>query len=247
MTDTQGEQELTIDELAGVARVPSRTIRFYQSKGILASPQIRGRVAFYGPDHIDRLRLIAQLQDRGLRIEAIRELALRIDRGELDVVEWLGLDAQLKAPWAYDLPRTVSEDELFELTGTRRPGLVGDLMRIGAIKRQGEVYLVRSPALLHVAMRLEAAGIDLETAHRADALLRRHLARAATDAVEYFFERMGNRAADGAELSRAIAALRPLGMEAVRIVFAQEMERVLRALAESGKTTKLPGHPKKTK
>ena len=59
-----------------------RTIRFYQSRGALMSPEIRGRVAYYGPAHAERLKLIAQLQDRGLRIDAIRDLLVSIDRGE---------------------------------------------------------------------------------------------------------------------------------------------------------------------
>ena len=70
----------TIDELAGLTGVPSRTIRFYQSKGTLPSPQRKGRVALYGPEHVDRLKLIAELQDRGLRLDAIRDVL-----GELEV------------------------------------------------------------------------------------------------------------------------------------------------------------------
>src|SRR5262245_49716936 len=84
--------EYTIDELAAVAQVPSRTVRFYQSKGALMPPEIRGRVAYYGKAHVERLKLIAQLQDRGLRIDAIRDLLSSIDRGELDLAEWLGVE-----------------------------------------------------------------------------------------------------------------------------------------------------------
>ena len=40
---------------------------------------------------MERLKLIAQLQDRGLRIDAIRDLLASIDRGELDLAEWLGV------------------------------------------------------------------------------------------------------------------------------------------------------------
>ena len=40
-------------------RVPSRTIRYYQSKGALPKPTIRGRVAFYGPGHVERLANLA--------------------------------------------------------------------------------------------------------------------------------------------------------------------------------------------
>src|SRR6516164_7373347 len=109
--------EYTIDELASVSRVPSRTIRFYQSRGALMPPEIRGRVAYYGQAHVDRLKLIAQLQDRGLRIDAIRVLLASIDRGELDLAEWLGVEQQVQAPWVNDKPRTVTEDQLYELAG----------------------------------------------------------------------------------------------------------------------------------
>jgi DNA-binding transcriptional MerR regulator len=151
-------REYTIDELAAASEVPSRTIRFYQSKAVLPRPEMRGRVAYYGPAHVERLRLIASLQDRGLRIDAIRELVSRIDKGEVDVAEWLGLEAELQAPWANDQPRTVSEAELRELLGGERPGLVAALTRVGLVERQGSVFLLKSPALLSVAMRLDAAG-----------------------------------------------------------------------------------------
>src|SRR5690349_16595231 len=82
MTETGalGDDEYTIDQLATMTRVPSRTIRFYQSKGALQPPQIRGRVAFYGAAHVERLKLIGSLQDRGLSIRAIRDLLQQADK-----------------------------------------------------------------------------------------------------------------------------------------------------------------------
>jgi DNA-binding transcriptional MerR regulator len=240
-TSDANEASYTIDELAAVSKVPSRTIRFYQSKGALKGPEIRGRVAYYGPAHLERLKLIAQLQDRGLRIDAIRDLVVRIDRGELDVNEWLGLEQQLQAPWANDQPRTATEAELYDLAGSRRAGLIGDLVRTDLVRRHGDVYFVRSPALLSVAMRLEASGIDLETAREAAGLLRKHMARAATDLVDLFFKRAAElgREEHGADLGAIFEALRPMGMEAIRVVFGQEMERVLRKMVESGKMAEL--------
>lgn len=235
--------EYTIDELAAQTSVPSRTVRFYQSKGVLPAPTIKGRVAYYGPAHVERLSLIAQLQDRGLRMDAIRDVMARVDRQELDMGEWLGLSAQLRAPWADDQPHTVDEDGLLEVAGRKRPGLVADLVRIGLVERRGDVYLVRSPALLRLAMRLEAVGIDLKLARRAEELLRRHLGRAADELASTFVHE-GSRDAD-VELGAAIEALRAVGPEAVRIVFAQEMENVLRALVTSGRATRLKRKPKR--
>src|SRR5277367_4942342 len=85
----------TIDELSRLTGVPVRTVRFYQSRGALMSPTLRARVAYYGEKHVERLKLIAQLQDRGLRIDAIRDLLTSFDRGELDLAEWLGVEAQM--------------------------------------------------------------------------------------------------------------------------------------------------------
>ena len=45
-------ESYTIDELAAATAIPSRTIRFYQSSGVLPKPEKRGRVAFYGPAHL---------------------------------------------------------------------------------------------------------------------------------------------------------------------------------------------------
>ncbi|MGZ6353720.1 MAG: MerR family transcriptional regulator, partial [Ktedonobacteraceae bacterium] len=37
----------TIDELAHLSGMPSRTIRFYNTEGMLPPPTMRGRVAYY--------------------------------------------------------------------------------------------------------------------------------------------------------------------------------------------------------
>jgi len=241
------EKEYTIDELAGIARVPSRTIRFYQSRGALMPPTIRGRVAYYGSPHVDRLELIAQLQDRGLRIDAIRDLVVSIDRGELDLAEWLGVERQMQASWANDQPRTLGEQELYELAGARRPGLIADLVRAQLVERTGDVYLVRSPALLGVAMKLEAAGVDLDTAAEASKRLRKHMGRAAEDLVELFVSRAEEGSLAAKDFGKLFESLRPLGNEAVRVVFGRAMERELRGLFESGKLARLKGKAKKRK
>lgn len=223
---------LTIDDLAGASKVPSRTIRFYQSKGLLPKPVIRGRVAFYDKAHLERLELIASLQDRGLRIEAIRDLVTRMDRGELDIGEWLGLDAQLKRPWNEDQARTVTEEELYELAGERRVGLLKDLLRAGLVERRDSALLVPSPAVLGISAKLTAKGIDLDDVAKAKAVLERHLGRAAKELTALATARAKDADSD---LASVVNELRPLVMEGVRVLFAQAMQRELRELATSGR------------
>ncbi len=245
MPTTTDDTGYTIDELAAKTRVPSRTIRFYQSKGALQGPEIRGRVAYYSDAHVERLELIAKLHDRGLRIDAIGDLVKRIDRGELDLAEWLGVEAEMQTPWASDQPRTVGESELYELAGMKRPGLIAALARARLVERRGEVYLVPSPALLATAMKLEAAGVDLDTATDASAVLRKHLGRAVGDLIDLFTSRVKDGAVDVNESGRLFETLRGAGPEAVRLLFARAMEKALRDLIASGKMASLSAHAKK--
>jgi DNA-binding transcriptional MerR regulator len=237
--------EHTIDELAALARVPSRTIRFYQAKGALMPPTIKGRVAYYGPLHAERLKLIAQLQDRGLRIDAIRDLLASIDRGDVALAEWLGVEQQVQTSWANDRPRTVTEAELYELAGIKRPGLLADLVRTKLVTRTGDVYLVRSPALLALAVKLEPLGVELDTAAIASTRLRKHMNEAAEDLVKLFWKRA--EAGEVDDIGKLLEALRSVGIEAVRVIFGRAMERALRELFESGKITKLEARRKKAK
>ena len=238
-TDDDDPSGLTIDELAAKSRVPSRTIRFYQSRGALMTPEIRGRVAYYGEQHLERLKLIAQLQDRGLRIDAIGDLMKRIDRGEVDLAEWLGVEEQMQTPWATDQARTVTEAELYELAGTKRPGLLADLGRARIVERKGDVYLLGSPALLALAMKLESVGIDLETAARASAILRKHLSRAVGELVDLFVDRIKEGQLSIAQSGKLFETFRAVGVDSVRVLFAREMESALRNLLASGKLASL--------
>jgi DNA-binding transcriptional MerR regulator len=236
---------MTIDELAAASRVPSRTIRFYQSRGALMTPEIRGRVAYYGKPHVERLKLIAQLQDRGLRIDAIGDLMKRIYRGLIDLAEWLGVEEQVQTPWAADQARTVTESELYELAGSRRPGLLADLTRARVVERKGDVFLLGSPALLAMAMKLESVGIDLETASRASSILRKHLSRAVSDLVDLFLERVKDGHIGIAQSGKLFETFRSVGVDSVRVLFAREMENALRKLLASGKLASLSSRAKK--
>jgi DNA-binding transcriptional MerR regulator len=242
-----GQAELTIDEIASASRVASRTIRFYQSRGALMAPEIRGRVAYYGEKHLERLKLIAQLQDRGISIDGIRDLLASIDKGETDLGEWLGVEQALQTSWANDHPRTVTESELYELAGTRRPGLIADLVRARLLEKRGEVLFLLSPALLSVAMKLEAAGIDLDTAVKGAEIVRKHMARTASDLVDLLVKRASDGEIETSDPPALFQALRPTGLEAVRVIFGREMERALRKLLESGKMTTLPGRVRRGK
>jgi DNA-binding transcriptional MerR regulator len=231
--------EYTIDELAAVTGVPSRTIRFYQAKGALPAPARRGRIAYYDDTHAERLRLVAHMQDRGLSLRAIRDLFQRAEGGEVSVSDWLGVGEQLRAPWSDDRPRVVTEEELAALVGPAlRPGLLAELTRLGVVRREPNTspvtYFIGSPGMLQIALRLETAGVGIEAAHVAREILKKYLSRSSDELVEYFVSHV-QEGSGPEEIARSVNALRSVGMDAVRLIFAQEIERAVREAIEEGR------------
>jgi DNA-binding transcriptional MerR regulator len=233
---------LTIDELAALSGVPSRTIRFYQSKGTLPPPERRGRVAYYNVDHVERLRVIAELQDRGLRLDAIRDALDEVGRGgrRLSLQAWLGMGDELQAPWSDDRPVVLSESELLHRVGSR-PGLVAALRRLNIVERQGNsrpaTYVVHSAGLLDIGIELGKAGIDPQIAFEASEIMRRRIGRLADELVAFFADHTGDGFGGSGEpeqIAESVDALRPQGLRAVQVIFAHEIERSLRELVERG-------------
>ena len=69
-----------VEDLARRGDVSVDTVRFYQKRRLLPPPDREGRVAWYGPEHLERLERIRELRGRGLTLALIG----RIVRGELD-------------------------------------------------------------------------------------------------------------------------------------------------------------------
>src|SRR4051812_18661675 len=82
--------EYTIDELAREAGTTVRSLRVYHERGVLPPPQVKGRTGFYSADHLNRVRTISRLLDRGIKINGIKELLNAWDRGD-DLGDILGV------------------------------------------------------------------------------------------------------------------------------------------------------------
>lgn len=230
-----GPGEYTIDDLAARSGIPSRTIRFYQARGVLPAPKKRGRVAFYDDSHLERLKIVGELQDKGLRLRAIRDIISRPDLDAGAVQQWLGVGERLTS-LSPDTPQLLSEEEIKTHLGNPPPGVIARLVRKGAIEPQGEGagrrYLVESPALLALAGRLYAAGIDVETAITLHEMLQRRLGKAARELVAYAVDKVGRgfgRSVEPKEIVQVIETLFDdgVGTEAVSLIFTKEIQRAL--------------------
>jgi len=65
-------QGLNIAELAEASGLSRRAIRFYVQRGLLPAPAGAGRGAHYETRHLELLRSIQELQQRGFALDAIR-------------------------------------------------------------------------------------------------------------------------------------------------------------------------------
>jgi DNA-binding transcriptional MerR regulator len=154
----RGGEEWTVDELAQRAGVPVRTIREYQTIGLVHRPRRAGRIGLYDTTHLRRLQLIARLQDRGYSLAGINDLLsawrggdaltdiLRLEPDELVHVDEPGAPAAL--------------DQLARLLPALVPERLEDLLATGVVEACGtDRYCVPSPSLLQLTVDALEAGI----------------------------------------------------------------------------------------
>lgn len=172
--------EYRIEELAAASGTRVRTVQSYRNKGLLPPPRRQGRVAVYSDDHVERLRLIADLIGRGYSLNAVSELLDGLDRGDR-IHDLLGLGDSLDRRAGPE--RRMTADEIVHQLGDLP---VLDLLReLGVIEPVGDdTYRVELPAALEAGAALLAAGTPplevLEVAHR----VARHADEIAQDFVE---------------------------------------------------------------
>jgi DNA-binding transcriptional MerR regulator len=185
--------DLTIEQLAAATGMTVRNIRAHQARGLLAPPQVRLRVGYYGFEHVTQLELIRDLQAQGFNLAGIKRL--------LDDTPGTGerlarfREALAAARMTEPSPElTLSElSRRFHVAPADAPRVLARAERLGVLVPAGEDrYEVLSPALLAIAERIVDRGIALD-----DAL-------AVSEAI--FDERMGDQieAAFG-ELTRRLA------------------------------------------
>ncbi len=237
--EAEAEQSCSLEGLAARSGITPRTIRYYQSEGLLPQPSRVGREARYGEAHVERLRLIATLQDRGLRLSAIGEL-LRSGASGGDAEEWLGLGEAMQRPWVEDGPVLLRREELEDRVGDLSPNAIALLERIGAVDRRTdtvpEVFVVPSPGLLDVAIETTRLGVPPEAGARMREVLQARLRELAAELVSTFTEEVSaGHLAEGrpGDLAALLEALQPLTRRTVDLLFAHEMERAQRTLLDA--------------
>src|SRR5688500_2895217 len=240
--------QMTIDALAQAAGTTTRNVRAYQTRGLLPAPMVLGRVGYYGDAHLERLKLIANLQERGYSLAAIADL-LRAWHERRSVGEMLGFERG---------PHEEREAELaYDEVIARFPGITDAQVQrvielelvIPLVDDDGVVARVRvpSPSLLDVGQALLGVGVPLDAVLDELVQLRGRTEEIARSFVKLFVDHViapwtaAGQPLDGlpALLDR-VRRTKPLPLQAVDAVLAQALEREVGAvLAATFPTRKL--------
>jgi DNA-binding transcriptional MerR regulator len=224
---------LTIDELARETGLTVRNVRSHHARGLLPPPEVRGRTGFYGPEHVERLRLIGELQSEGMKLEGIKRLLG--DSGERLIA------LKRAAGEAAEAPEVVSAAELGErlrLGSEDDPRkLLGKAQKLGILVPLGDgMYEVPSPALLAAAEQVVSRGVSLDHALDMIAGVERHARSVSKDFIKLFMDDVIKPFADAGmpeegweELAESVEHVRPLAAQALLAVFRRTMDEEVEA------------------
>lgn len=234
MSGTPAGGRYRIEDLAHASGATVRTIRSYQDRGLLPTPERRGRANMYGQTHLTRLRQIADLLDRGYTLASIKELLEAWDTGR-GLGGVLGLVAEVHGPWTDEHAARITRAELDErFGGSPDDAALAEAVELGVLERiprRDDEFLVPSPQELAVAAELYAAGVPLTaiSAHLRE--LRGQVEHIAARFLEFttehvFARYLGHRPptdADAAEAATLVRRLRPLARQTIDAELARAM------------------------
>ncbi|WP_405498997.1 MerR family transcriptional regulator [Nocardia sp. NBC_00511] len=163
--------EYTIDELARAAEMTVRSVRVYHERGLLPSPDVRGRTGYYSMDHLTRLNTIARLLNRGMKLNGIRELLDAWDRGD-GLAELLGVTDQPSAESTLDAGPADTT-----VAVNRTPDQPDTLETPTSDDNPLETYRLANPRCYDLATRLTNAGLPAPSAFELIERLRLDCAR----------------------------------------------------------------------
>jgi DNA-binding transcriptional MerR regulator len=235
--DAPADREYRIGELAREAGITVRTLRYYQERKLLPPPRRAGRIGWYSRAHLNRLRVIGQLLDRGHALSGIGELLSAWEQG-YDLADLLGFEQAMTAPWSDDVPVPVTVADIAALfQGQLTPEVLAEAIRLGYIDVDGDRVLRVSRRLLDSTTILVREGIPLAAILATGRELQAGLDKIASLLVELATSyALGGGGApppqDVARLTETIERLRPIARTVIDAEFGRAMDRRARVTYE---------------
>ncbi|MBH0777161.1 MerR family transcriptional regulator [Nocardia sp. NEAU-351] len=155
--------EYRIDDLARAAGTTTRNVRAYQERGLLPPPVGKdGRASIYGRAHLERLRLIDALLQRGFTTAHIADFITSWETGK-DLTEVLGLQDAVTAPWAEEQTFEVSRELIGTVLGSEDDALLDRLAEMNLVRLEGDTVVFTDTPLLASFAELHEYGMELPT------------------------------------------------------------------------------------
>jgi DNA-binding transcriptional MerR regulator len=208
------KREYRMEELARLAGITVRTLRFYRERRLIPPPRREGRIAWYDDHHLARLRTIATLLERGHTLTGIAELAEALDHGR-DVADVLGVTP----PTEEEPVRLTPEELAARFEGEVTAENLAAALDLGYLGTDGDEIVHISRRLLDVSSELVREGIPLAEVLTAGKQVREH-----ADALAEMFAELILRHAGEDDLQR----LRPLARSVVEAELSLALDRRLR-------------------
>ena len=212
--------QLTIEQLATQSGMSVRNIRAHQARGLL-----------YGPEHLEQLRLIRDLQDDGFNLSGIKRL-LDDTQGTAERLQRFG--EALSAVATAERGETLTLDELgqrFRVSAQEAPDVLAEAERLGVlVPIDGGRFQAPSPSLLAIAEEVVGRGISVRSALAVLEDIDRHCQSVSRSLVELFvheiwkpFAQADMPAERWPEIEHAVERLGPVGSEALMAIFQRRL------------------------
>jgi DNA-binding transcriptional MerR regulator len=231
--------DLTIEQLAAETGMSVRNIRSHQARGLLAPPEVRSRVGYYGPEHVAQLRMIRDLQEEGFNLNGIKRLLedthgtaerlIRVRQALSATVE----DGPAETHTAIEL------GQRFRLEPEEGREILAKAIKMGVlIPLGGDNYEAPNPSLLAVGDEAVRSGIPIRAALAAIEEVQRHCESASRSFVRLFLREVWRPFAKEdmpverwPEIEDAVERLRPAASEALVTIFQERLSaQIERAL-----------------
>lgn len=233
--------QLTIEELAAETGMSVRNIRSHQARGLLAPPDVRMRVGYYGPEHVLQLRLIRDLQDQGFNLNGIKRL-LEDTPGTAERLLRVRQSVRAQQDGTHTETTTAVElGQRFRLDPTEGRQLLEIALKLGIlIPLGGDKFEAPNPSLLAVGDEAVRSGIPLRAALKVIEEIQRQSDAVSRSFVKLFIREVWRPFAQAdmpaerwPEIEDAIERLRPAASQALITIFQERMSlQIERAFKE---------------
>ncbi len=219
--------DMTIEQLSACSGFTVRNIRSHAARGLLPAPEVRDRIGYYGSEHLNRLRLIQELQAEGFNLNGIKRLLeQRLGPAE----QMLSFKRDLES-FDSEEPRTFTRDELFARFGEKSDTAIKQAVKSGALVPIDEDrFEAPVPSLLDAAEAVIGQGVTLDHTLVVFAKAQSRCRSVAHEFVRLFledvwkpFEEDGYPEDRWPEVREALNRLRPLSSQALMAIYEMTM------------------------